>query len=103
MIEMEGYKATTIISRGNERVQILADTVAKKGRFGGRDWNGYSRVGFFNIYILFIIYYIKILDIFKLSNELDISISIYYLSYNEKNKIVNISIQSLYIHTHTKW
>jgi hypothetical protein len=37
MIEMEGYKATTIIRRGNERVQILADTVAKKGRFGGRD------------------------------------------------------------------
>jgi hypothetical protein len=36
MIEMEGYKATTIIRRGNERVQILADTVAKKGRFGGR-------------------------------------------------------------------
>jgi hypothetical protein len=30
---------------------------------------------------------------------LDISISIYYLSYNKKNKIVNIFIQSLYIHT----
>ena len=41
MNEMEGYKATTIgfwiIRRGNERVPILADTIAKKGRIGGRD------------------------------------------------------------------
>jgi hypothetical protein len=39
------------------------------------------------------------LDIFKLSNGLDIYISIYYLSY--KKKIVNIFFQSLY--THIKW
>jgi hypothetical protein len=37
------------------------------------------------------------LDIFKLSNGLDIYISIYYLSY--KKKIVNIFFQSLYTHT----
>jgi hypothetical protein len=50
------------------------------------DDNGYQRVGFLDIYTLFIIHWVKNLDIYKLSIKVRVFIIYYYLLINKKIK-----------------